>query len=177
MNSIVVYQSKSGFTKKYAQWIGAALGADICPRGDCRPKDLLNYDTIVYGGSLHAVGVSGVKLIKKNLKRLGERKIVVFACGASPYSEKLENELFEYNFSPQERSSLSFYYLRGGFDLNKLPVIDKFLMKLMEMKIRRTPEEKRSPDDIGMLEAMYHPVDFTDRENIRRIVDPLHASS
>ena len=118
-----------------------------------------------------------MKLIKRNLTKLGKRKIIVFACGASPYSEKLERELFEYNFPPQERSSVSFYYLRGGFDLNKLPAFDRFLMKLMKMKIQRTPEEKRGPDEIGMLEAMYHPVDFTDRENIRRIVDPLSVST
>jgi len=39
---------------------------------------------LITGGSLHAVGISGVDIIRKNLPRLKEKTIVIFATGASP---------------------------------------------------------------------------------------------
>ncbi|MFT5873622.1 MAG: hypothetical protein ACI8WT_002569 [Clostridium sp.] len=42
---------------------------------------LADYDTLIYGGGLYAVGINGVKLITKNLDKLKDKKVVVFATG------------------------------------------------------------------------------------------------
>jgi len=65
---VVVYQSASGFTEKYAQWISEALNADLFNVKKMSIETLQEYDTIVFGGNLHAVGISGVNTIKRNLK-------------------------------------------------------------------------------------------------------------
>ena len=57
MNKVaVVYRSKSGYTEKYAKWIAKAVGADLLKGEKTKVDDLLNYETIVYGGGLYAVG-------------------------------------------------------------------------------------------------------------------------
>lgn len=56
MKIVVIYQSKTGFTKKYAEWIAKTLSADIFEAEKVNIHILETYDTIIYGGSLHIVG-------------------------------------------------------------------------------------------------------------------------
>ena len=83
MKTIVIYRSKTGFTRKYAQWITEALSADIFDISKVNDNMLSDYDTIIYGGSLYAAGITGVKYIKQNLAKLKDKKVIVFATGAS----------------------------------------------------------------------------------------------
>ncbi|NLE01149.1 MAG: flavodoxin, partial [Fibrobacter sp.] len=50
---IVVYKSKYGTTKRYAEWIAEEVKADLFEQSAVSVEDLLKYDIIVYGGSLH----------------------------------------------------------------------------------------------------------------------------
>lgn len=55
----VVFKSKYGSTKKYAQWIAEELSCDIFERKNVKSDDLEAYDTVIYGGGLYAGGVKG----------------------------------------------------------------------------------------------------------------------
>ena len=99
MKAVVIYKSKTGFTKKYAEWIAEDLLADIFDVSKVTINMLTEYDTIIYGGSLHAVGINGVKLITQNIDKLKDKKIVVFATGASPSREDVINEVRDKNFT------------------------------------------------------------------------------
>ena len=50
MKTIVIYNSQTGFTKRYAQWIAEAAGADCLALPDAKKKDLTAYEAIIYGG-------------------------------------------------------------------------------------------------------------------------------
>ena len=52
MKTIVAYKSKSGYTKKYAQWIAQELNCDI--KENAELSDIINYDVIIYGGGMYA---------------------------------------------------------------------------------------------------------------------------
>jgi len=83
MHTIVIYRSKSGNTRKYAEWIAEELGADLLEASRCGIERISQYDTVVYGGGLYATGINGVKLITNNLRRLKGKKIAVFATAGS----------------------------------------------------------------------------------------------
>lgn len=68
------------------------------------------------------------------------------------------------------KSRSKFFYLRGGFNYNKLPLFDKVVMTLLKWKLKTKKKEELTPDDIGMLEAYDKPVDFTRKSNIEEIV-------
>lgn len=168
MKTLVVYKSKTGFTKKYAEWIAQELSADIYNHAEVNKKILGKYDMIIYGGSLHAVGIEGMKLITHNLDILKGKKVIVFAVGASPYREEIVNEVRDKNFSKEEQKYIHFYYLRGGFNYTRLPIFDKILMKLLYLKLKR--KKVLTPDEKGMLNAYQKPADFTHKDNIKEIV-------
>ena len=71
MRTVVIYKSKTGFTKKYAKWISEELSSDIFDISKVTANMLTAYDTVIYGGGLYAMGISGVKLITKNLRTRG----------------------------------------------------------------------------------------------------------
>lgn len=174
MKTIVVYKSKSGFVKKYATWIAEELSADLSPYSEVTIKELQSYDTIIYGGGLYAVGINGIKLITKNLYRLEGKRIIVFASGATPPREDAIEQVKNNNFTVEQQERIQFFYLRGGFDYNKLKLIDKLLMKLLKRKLEK--KSKLTLDEKGMLAAYNTPVDFTMKKNIEGIISYLHKS-
>ena len=169
MKTAVIYSSQTGFTKKYAEWIAEDLKCDIFKVKEISTKKMLEYDVVVYGGSLHAVGITGIKKIKNNLPKLSEKKIAVFAVGASPFSEEAYEEIKTKNFTSEELKEIEVFYMRGGFDFTKLNFIDKMLMNMFKSVMLK--KKDRTPDEEGMLKAYEHPVDFTDKENIKEIIN------
>lgn len=170
MKAVVLYKSKSGFVKKYAEWIAEELSADLFEASKVAPSIFDAYDTVIYGGGLYAIGINGVKLITSNLNRLKGKKIAVFASGATPPREKDIKAVQDSNFTPEQLQQIKFFYLRGGFDYKKLKPVDKILMNLLKLKIRIKKREEREPDEIGMLAAYDRPMDFTKRKNIEELI-------
>jgi len=168
MRCLVIYKSKTGFTEKYAKWIAQELSADIYSHGEINTEIFKDYDVIIYGGSLHTVGIEGIKLLKDNLNHLTDKKLIVFAVGATPYRGETIKEIKQNNFTGEQLGKISFFYLRGGFNYDKLPFIDKVLMKLLQLKLKM--KKNLTPDEKGMLNAYKKPVDFTRRENIEDII-------
>ncbi|MGI6576293.1 MAG: flavodoxin domain-containing protein [bacterium] len=168
MKSIVVYRSKTGFTKKYAEWIAEELGSDIFAVSQVNAAMLTAYDTVIYGGGLYAGGINGVKIITNNMAKLQGKKIVVFATGASPMREEVISEVRDRNFTLEQQEKIQFFYLRGGFNYTKLQFGDKILMQLLKWTLKRKKE--LTPDDKGMLAAYDTPVDFAKRQNIDDLI-------
>ncbi|WP_026888656.1 flavodoxin domain-containing protein [Clostridium beijerinckii] len=170
MKTVVIYKSKTGFTRKYAEWVAEELSADIFNASKVNINTLNKYDTIIYGGSLYAVGIIGIGLIKKNINKLKDKRLVVFATGASPSRDNVINEVINKNFTVDEQKYIKFFYLRGGFNYNKLNFFDKFLMTLLKLKIKNKKKEDLSADEKGMLAIYDKPVDFTDKKDISKII-------
>ena len=69
----------------------------------------------------------------------------------------------------EQRKYIGCFYLRGGFDYSKLTAKDKVLMKMLKVKLQKTKE--RTEDEQGMFDAYDTPVDFSDKENIRPLIE------
>src|SRR5690554_6143300 len=116
-NIAIVYKSKYGSTKKYAQWIAEETKADIFECSEIEAKKLMEYDTIIYGGGLYASGIAGISIITKNYEILKDKKIIVFTVGlASTDKEEIFNPILEKNFTKEMRDNIKFFHLRGGID-------------------------------------------------------------
>ena len=76
--TLVIFESKYGSTKRYAEWVADALSCSLLERKCVRPSDLEAADTIIYGGGLYAGGVSGIKLLIKNWNLISNKNVVLF---------------------------------------------------------------------------------------------------
>ena len=50
MKTVVIYNSQTGFTKRYAEWIAEETGADCFELNEAKKKSMDEYDAIVFGG-------------------------------------------------------------------------------------------------------------------------------
>jgi hypothetical protein len=100
---------------------------------------------------------------------LADKKILVFASGASPFREEVYDEVINKNFTLEQQELIKFFYLRGGFDFNKLKLRHKVVMKGMKMHLLK--KDELTEDEAGMLAAFDKPVDFISKENAQELID------
>ena len=168
--TVVIYKSKYGSTKKYAQWLAAALGADILDAQKISAKDIAPYENILYGGYLYAGSISGVKLLTSNMDKLRGKRIIVFAVGCAPERKENNRHIISRNFSGNLRENISFFYLRGAFNYQELGLLDKFLIYILKAKIKHTKPEKLDEDSKEFLELCEKPMDWTNLDAIKPIL-------
>lgn len=173
---IVIYKSKYGSAQRYAQWIAEEVKADLFERSQITLEDILQYDTIVYGGSLYAVGILGLSLIKKNFDKLKGKKVIVFSVGASPAYPGAIEDVKNNNFTEEMKEKVHFFHLRGGFNYEKLNAIDKILMYLLKKKLEHKKHDELTNDEKGMLASYAHPVDWTNKKSIDPIVQCINSA-
>ncbi len=172
MKTLVVYQSRTGYTRKYAEWIARELDADLHKAEDVRPGQFVAYDTIIYGGGLYGNRISGVNLITNNLLDLVDKNVIVFATGISIPGPEIEAEIQAQNFTPAEQEQIRFFYFRGGFNYSRLKPMEKLMMRLMRGYLRRKAKKNQPVSAIqrSMLETFENPLDYTEQQNIAPLI-------
>ena len=170
MKTIVLYKSKYGSTKTYAEWIAQELACEAVDAGKMKADDLMQYDTIIYGGGLYGEVIAGVNLITRHFDRLKDKKLIVFSTGITPleYTEYYEKMVVEKNFTPEMMTKIKLFYFLGKMVVSELSLSHKAaikgLKKLMSAKENPTEMEKLL---ISLCDA---DGDFTDRNAITELV-------
>ena len=137
-NIAVVYCSRYGSTKQYAQWLAEDLGADLYDVRRVYKEKLETYDTIVFGGGLYYGVIKGLSRLKRNYASIRESNLVVFAVGLTPpENKKLLDNVAQGNLSPAMRKKAGFFYLVGSTDYDKLGPFHKLFMRRTEGSIRK----------------------------------------
>ncbi len=171
--TVVVYKSKYGSTKKYAEWIAKALNADIFETSKINVRDMEKYSTIIYGGGLYASGISGISTITKAFDRLKNKKLIVFTVGIANPKTTNFNDIINKNFTPEMQQAIKVFHLRGAIDYKKLNFIHRAMMAMMKNHISKTPEDKRDEETKMMLETYGKAVDFTNESTINPLVEEI----
>ena len=166
---IILYQSKYGATKKYADWLVEETGYDCIETKDAKVANLQNYDVIILGGGVYASGIAGLQFIKKNIGRLGNKKIVVFAVGASPYDEKAIMQIRKMHFKDELRN-IPLFYCRGAWDEEKMKFTDRTLCKMLQKVVA-----KQNPDEYELWQkalmcAAGQKCDWTDKAYLEALL-------
>ena len=162
----VIYKSKYGYTKCYAQWIAQELDATLFEASQVTPPQLASYDVVVYGGGLYAGGINGVALVTRNPCK----SLVVFTVGLADPDTTDYREILKKNFPGEALSKAKVFHLRGGVDYQKLGLVHKGMMAMVRKMAAKKEESQRSSEDKGTLEAGTQGVDFTDKDTIAPII-------
>lgn len=173
--TVVIYESKYGFTERYAKWIAESLSCPILKRKSFHPNDFENYDTIIYGGGLYAGSVSGIKLLTQNFQQIRNKNIILFTCGLTDPSDSfnidhIHNSLTKV-LSPEMLDTIHLFHLQGGIDYARLNFIHKSMMAMLRKTLSQKPSEEMREEDKLLLVTYGKMVDFTNRETIKPIVD------
>ena len=64
MNGIILYQSKYGATKKYADWLSIETGFECVETKKVNIKEVEKYDIVVFGGGIYANGIAALSFLQ-----------------------------------------------------------------------------------------------------------------
>ena len=144
--TIVVYKTKYGSTKSYAQWIAEDLGCNFVDAKDIKIDELLQYDTIIYGGGLYAEIINGVSLITKNIEKLKDKKIIVYTTGITPLDVRAyyDGEVLEKNFKNGVPENVKIFNFLGKMKMEELTLVHRAALK----SLKKIMSAKENPSDM-----------------------------
>lgn len=166
---IILYQSKYGATKKYVDWLVEETGYDCVPTKTAKVEKLQNYDVIILGGGVYASGIAGLQFLKKNIGQLENKKIAVFAVGASPYDEKAIMQAREMHFK-DALSNVPSFYCRGAWDEEKMGFGDRTLCKMLQKAVAKQNPDEYEPWQKALMCAVGQKCDWTDKKYLEPLL-------
>lgn len=166
MKTIVIYKSRTGFTKQYAEWIADELKCDIADYKDINKINLDNFELVIYGGRVHAGKIDSLAKVKEIFKNR-KCNLIVFATGATPNaaSDEIEKTM-KNNFSDD---SIPHFYMQSGLCYEKMGFIDKTIMKMLVKML--SSKENKTDIEKGALAAISKSNDISDRSYIIPLVE------
>ena len=165
---IILYQSKYGATKKYINWLVEETEYEYIETRKVKVAELKEYDVIILGGGVYASGIAGLHFLKKNIKHLTNKKIVVFAVGASPYDEKAIMQIRDLHFK-DVLSNVPLFYCRGAWDEEKMTIGDRTLCKMLQKVVAKQNPEEYEPWQKALMCSVGKKYDWTNKSYL----DPI----
>ena len=174
MKTIVIYSSKYGHTKRYAQWLAAELNADICDIKSLNVSSLKDYSVIIFGSSLYAGTNKAAGLLVKHFEQIKDKKVALFTCGIMDVDNDANmieiNKELDKVITPEIRKQVKIFHLRGGIDSENLTFLHKMMIKFPYSQIIKKPENERTATDKDFLAIYGRTIDFSDKKMIEPIV-------
>lgn len=176
MKCLIIYQSKSGYTKRYMEMLSQLVDATLVDFKALKSEMLLDYDAIVYAAGVYAGKISGIKKFNLMVEKSTTEKLVIVAVGASPSTDEVRKKLINDNALSEHLTHVgrnAFYYLQGGFDPNKLNFALKTMLgvvsKNLQKKQLKSPESL-TDEDKDFLAFFRTTQDHTSKEQLLPIV-------
>jgi len=159
---VIIYESKTGFTKKYADMLAVKTGLKAY-----RVKEISMVqkdEEIIFLGWMKAGKIQGVnKIHKRNL-------IAVCGSGTGRTAEPSAEAVIARN----KIEGIPFFYLRGGcFPLKELKGMDKIMMSMfLKMLKSRKDNDVKFEESISIIENGF---DGVKEENLEPVLEWLNA--
>lgn len=159
MPTAIVYTSKTGFTRQYAQLLGKRLGLPVYSLVDAL-YGLDQGSPILYLGWIHASAIRDYRKAAKNFS-------VCAVCGVGLCDTgTLTDQVRKATAIP---ASIPLFTLQGGFDRSKLKGLDKLMISMLVKGL--SAQEKRSEQDERMLALLQTDGNYVSPDNLKGILD------
>jgi menaquinone-dependent protoporphyrinogen IX oxidase len=171
--SIVIYTSKRGSTRQYAEWIAEDLGCEALPLSEAKGIDLYGYDCIIYGGWIRGSGIVDFDRFAKMLDDELMKRLIVFGVGFADETAENYAQVWGYSLGkidPKNEHRVLMYILGGRYDPASVTGLDKFLMKTMRAVLLSGSTADAKSQANMMKNRIDNGCDLVKRENITSLI-------
>lgn len=148
MNKILIlYKSKYGTTKQYAEMLKTELNSDIAELDHFRKSNYRGYETIIFAGFVRMGRINAVNTLRKVYSEIKTKNIVILCVGGTAATEKNISEIKKSNLK-NDLQSVPFFYLQGIVNIDKMNFIDRAICKIGQ-KVSEKSGESNSIFDSG----------------------------
>jgi len=170
---IVIYTSKRGSTKQYAEWMAEDLGCEALSLSDAHDLDLHDFDCVIYGGWIRGSGIVDFDKFAKMLDPGIMKKLLVFGVGFADETAENYAQVWGYSIGkidPKNENRVLMYILGGRYDPSAVKGLDKFLMKTMRAVLLSGSTSDAKSQAALMKDRIDNGCDLVKRENIASLV-------
>lgn len=171
MKTVIIYNSQTGFTKRYAGWIAEAAGADCLELTAAKKKNLDAYEAIVFGGWACAGSISKLGWLKNNAGKWTGKKLIVFCVGGSPIDNPEIEQFLKRNLREPEFRNVNAFYCPGGFNYEKMSAPSRLMMKMF-IKTLQAKKDKTEAEQV-MVKMISSSYNISDKKYIEPILQCL----
>lgn len=144
MKGVVLYSSKYGSAKQYAQWISEELGFEIYECKEVKKFVLSSYDCLVFGSSIYAGMMRAAKVLKNKWGSIKDKKIYLFSVGDTKIEDtRTIEEIWIKNLTKDIYEQIQCCHFRGRSDFSKLSTVHKMIISMISKTIKDEDERKR----------------------------------
>lgn len=136
MNRIVIYNSSTGFTKRYAEQLAAQIDGRALPLPEVRPDALRAADVVIFATRAHCGTIDKLKRGVRLLRRSSGRKAILVTGAAPADAEQTVRELWQHNLPKADAGNIPHFYVPAGLCYEKMNRLDRFLMKGLAAMLR-----------------------------------------
>ena len=172
MKALIIYKSKTGFTKWYAEIISKEVNGNLMDFKEVTAEIMSGYDVVVYGGGLYAGMINGYKKAKEMFEKSSANRFILFATGGTPNKSTKEiDEIWKNNLSEEELESIPHFYMQGGICYEKMSFLNRTIMKMMS----RVLDKKKNKDSAeeGFAQAIKSSYDIKAKEYAEPLIKYL----
>lgn len=169
---IILYKSKYGSTKKYADWLTDATGFDCFETNAVNASKAKQYEKVVLLGGIYASGISGLKFLKQVAPDLVNKKVAVFCVGASPYDKKQLAQIKE-RLLKDALEAVPLFYGRGAWNEEAMTIIDRTLCNVLQRSLAKKDPSTYEPWMAALMEAKGQKSDWTDPSCLDPLIEYL----
>lgn len=177
MSNVIIYRSKSGYTKRYMEMLSKSVEAKLVEQSQMGSIDISSFEKIIYAGGVYAGKISGLKKFISKLNQEAIDKLAIVAVGASPTTEVTIEKLINDNLISESIIKRdAFFYLQGGFDPDKLNFALRAMLGSVAKKLSK--KQKEAPEtltqeDIDFLKFFQTTNDQTSEEQLAPLISYL----
>lgn len=173
---IILYRSKYGATKKYAEWLSESTGFPCIQTQKADIREVCKYDTVILAGAIYASGISGLAFLKKNSAALAGKRLAIFCVGASPFNQDALDQIVTHNLSNM-LTGVPCFYGRGAWNEANMSFTDRSMCRLLQKAVAKQDPESYEPWQKALMCAAGEVCDWTDKTYLTPLLHWLRVET
>ena len=172
MHTIVLYRSKYGHTRSYAEWLAESLGAEASPL-ETAPASLASFDVAVLLAPIYMSALPKIEPFLRLAEEASDTALVgVTVSGGDPRvpgpAAAIDKAIAAAVPEPLQ-PRFTWFHVRGGMDYPGMSLVDRTIMWFVTAGLNRGARRRgQTPPSVAA--TMRSTVDFRDRATLDPVV-------
>ena len=168
-NTVIIYGSQYGTTKRYAEYLSEMTGIEAVAFKEA--KDIHRYDRVIFMGALYAGSVLGLKNTVSKMSP--KQKLVIVTVGLVDPTDPENIDYIRHSIKERIPADLydetRIFHLRGAIDYSQLSLKHRMMMAVIHSKLSKMPEEKLNTEAKTILATYGKKEDFVDFKSLEKL--------
>src|SRR6185503_7735000 len=165
MQGIIIYDSKYGATRQYAEWLGTELNLPFSLSHNITKKQIDEADYLLIGTPVYFGKFRIRRWLRKNAGNINNKKLFFFIVNATAPDEQERRDKFaKDNIGGEIRNKCEIYFLPGRLIHKNLTPFDKLMVKMGERAIKDPVKRNGIRSDL----------DNVKKENIVKLIERVN---